>query len=370
MMEEHALSDYAREIAKAHAKKAAISLAKKYFLSSTGWVIVLIICLFVLVFMMLNFAIGGIIGSFDIREGFRSGTPTTVAVSEIGQYMPIFEQAQARYGISWAVLAAICKIESGFGRSEYWLARRGVSEAGAVGFMQFMPTTWSGSRNPYARDDPNDPRWDTDPERIAQYGGYGVDGNGDGKADPYDPWDAVFAAANMLAKNGFTKDPRKAIFAYNHAWWYVDQVLAQAEEYSQQMVPVEDGVWPLPAQFMQITDPYGSPREEGGFHHGVDIACPVGTPVYSALPGRVVYAGWKGLYGYCVVVDSGAGTEILYAHLSQIGVRVGQEVGQNQQIALSGNTGRSSGPHLHFEVRVNGRTCDPMLWLNPPGQNY
>lgn len=362
MMEERALNDYAEEAAKAYAKRAVVSLAKKY-ISPVIWTIVLIAGALIFAFVMVSFIVGAIVASIDTREGFRSGAPTTLAVTEIGQYMPIFEQAQARYGVSWAVLAAIAKIESGFGKN------MGPSSAGAVGFMQFMPSTWSGSRNPLASDNPSNPRWDTNPQTIAQYGGYGVDGDGDGKADPFDPWDAVFAAANYLAKNGFAKDPRRAIYAYNHAWWYVDMVLAQAEEYSNQMVPVEDGVWPLPAQFTQITDSYGSPREDG-FHHGVDIACPVGTPVFATLPGRVVYADWKGLYGYCVIVDSEAGTEILYAHLSQIGVRVGQEVGQNQQIALSGNTGRSTGPHLHFEVRVNGRTCDPMQWMNPPSQNY
>lgn len=363
MMEEYVLSDYAEDAAKAYGKKAAVILVKKY-LGPIVWTVVLIVCLLALAFVMLNFAVGGLISTFDTKEGFRSGMPTTLAISEIGQFMPIFEQAQARYGVSWAVLAAMCKIESGFGQN------MGPSSAGAVGFMQFMPTTWSGYRNPLASDNPSNPRWDTNPQTIAQYGGYGVDGNGDGKADPFDPWDAVFAAANMLAKNGFSEDPRKAVYAYNHAWWYVDMVMAQAEEYSQQMAPVEDGIWPLPAQFAQITCPYGSPREDSGFHHGVDIACPVGTPVYAALPGRVAYAGWKGTYGNCVIVDSGAGTEILYAHLSQIGVRVGQEVGQNQQIAFSGSTGNSTGPHLHFEVRVNGRTCDPLEWLNPPSKNY
>lgn len=364
MMEERALNvnDYAVEAAKAYAKRAAFNLAKRYIAPVT-WTIVGVAFALVFVFIMLSFTVGGLAASLDTREGFRSGTPTTIAVAEIGEYMPIFEQAQARYGVSWAVLAAICKIESGFGRN------MGPSSAGAVGFMQFMPTTWSGSGNPLASDDPQSPSWDTDPERIARYGGYGVDGDGDGKADPFNPWDAVFAAANYLAKNGFAEDPRRAIFAYNRAWWYVDMVLAQAEEYSQQMVPVENGAWPLPAQFVQITCPYGSPRE-GGFHRGVDIACPVGTPVFAALPGRVSYAGWNGAYGYCVIIDAGSGTEVLYGHLSQIGVRAGEEVEKNQQIALSGNTGRSTGPHLHFEVRVNGRTCDPMQWLNPPNQNY
>lgn len=363
MTQECAFGDCAEEFAKTGVEKAIVLLAKKHF-GAILWTIALIALLLLLALVMMNFAIGGIVNSFGINEGFRSGAPTTLATTEIGEYMTIFEQAQERYGVSWAVLAAIAKHETDFGKN------MGPSFAGAVGFMQFMPTTWSGSRNPKASDNPANPSWDTDPQTIAQYGGFGTDGDGDGNADPFNAWDAVFAAANMLAKNGFAKDPRKAIYTYNHDWGYVDWVLSKAEEYSNQMAPTEDGVWPLPPQYTEITCPYGSPREDSGFHHGVDIACPVGTPVFAALPGRVTYTGWKGPYGNCIIVDSGSGTEILCAHLSQIGVRVGQELGQNQQIALSGNTGKTTGPHLHFEMRVNGRACDPMQWLKPPSKNY
>ena len=101
-------------------------------------------------------------------------------------------RAGAAYGIPWQVLAAINKIESNFGRN------MGPSSAGAVGWMQFMPDTWL--------------RW-------------GTDGDGDGLADPWDPEDAVFAAARYLAATGGTTDISRAIFAYNHAQWYVDEVL-------------------------------------------------------------------------------------------------------------------------------------------------
>jgi murein DD-endopeptidase MepM/ murein hydrolase activator NlpD len=104
-------------------------------------------------------------------------------------------RAGAAYGIPWQVLAAINKIESNFGRN------MGPSSAGAVGWMQFMPDTWL--------------RW-------------GTDGDGDGLADPWDPEDAVFAAARYLAATGGSTDISRAIFAYNHAQWYVDEVLALA----------------------------------------------------------------------------------------------------------------------------------------------
>ena len=104
-------------------------------------------------------------------------------------------RAGAAYGIPWQVLAAINKIESNFGRN------MGPSSAGAVGWMQFMPDTWL--------------RW-------------GTDADGDGLADPWDPEDAVFAAARYLAAAGGTTDIARGVFAYNHAQWYVDDVLALA----------------------------------------------------------------------------------------------------------------------------------------------
>jgi len=303
---------------------------------------------------------------------FKSGEPTTFALSDIGSYFPIFQQAQDRYGVSWAVLAAIAKIESGFGQGKEYLARGGVSPKGAVGFMQFMPTTWSGSGNPYAFDDPKNPRWDTDPERIARYGGYGTDADGDGVADPFNPWDAVFAAAKMLKENGFAEDPRRAIYSYNHSWAYVDRVLELAESYSKGFAPLVEGAWPLPPQYSVVTSPFGE-RVFGGrkeFHHGIDIACPEGTPVYAVLSGRVVRAEWGGAYGRYVMIDSEGGISTVYAHLSTISVRPFQYVQQGEVIGFSGNTGRSSGPHLHFEVRMGNRPCDPLAWLVPPTMNY
>jgi murein DD-endopeptidase MepM/ murein hydrolase activator NlpD len=101
----------------------------------------------------------------------------------------------------------------------------------------------------------------------------------------------------------------------------------------------------------------------GRMHEGIDIAAPIGAPIWAAAAGSVIYAGWLGGYGNLVVVDHGNGLATAYAHASSILVSVGQSVSQGETVSLVGSTGNSSGPHLHFEVRVNGSAADPLLYL-------
>ncbi len=100
------------------------------------------------------------------------------------------------------------------------------------------------------------------------------------------------------------------------------------------------------------------------FHKGVDWATPVGTSVSASSSGTVTRAGWGSGYGYCVYIKHSDGRETRYGHLSKVLVSVGQSVSQGQRIALSGNTGVSTGPHLHFEILINGSQVNPLDYLN------
>jgi murein DD-endopeptidase MepM/ murein hydrolase activator NlpD len=101
----------------------------------------------------------------------------------------------------------------------------------------------------------------------------------------------------------------------------------------------------------------------GRMHEGIDLAVGNGTPVVASAAGTVIVAGWMGGYGNLVVVDHGNGIATAYAHNTSVTVGVGQSVAQGQLVAYSGNTGNSTGPHVHFEVRVNGAAVDPLGYL-------
>ena len=98
-------------------------------------------------------------------------------------------------------------------------------------------------------------------------------------------------------------------------------------------------------------------------HTGIDIAAPYGKPIAGADSGEVIYSGWWDGYGKAVVIDHGRGYTTVYGHMSRIYMQTGQKVEKNQVIGLVGSTGFSTGPHLHFEIRYNGKPVDPLAYL-------
>jgi murein DD-endopeptidase MepM/ murein hydrolase activator NlpD len=132
-------------------------------------------------------------------------------------------------------------------------------------------------------------------------------------------------------------------------------------------IPPTIGYFSIPTPGVPITSPFG-PRLDPltgimGFHPGVDFGAPFGAPIGAAADGTVVWAGPNGGYGNCTIIDHGHSMATLYAHQSNILVHVGDQVTRGQVIGQVGSTGYSTGPHLHFEVRVNGTPVDPVPYL-------
>jgi len=122
-----------------------------------------------------------------------------------------------------------------------------------------------------------------------------------------------------------------------------------------------------PLSTYQISSSYGKRQDpinkKYAMHYGLDLRAPMRSPVYATAPGTVIFAAWNSKMGRMVEIDHGAGVHTRYAHMDKITVKKGQKVGFRQEIGLLGNSGRSTGPHVHYEVLFNGRPRDPMKFI-------
>jgi murein DD-endopeptidase MepM/ murein hydrolase activator NlpD len=116
-----------------------------------------------------------------------------------------------------------------------------------------------------------------------------------------------------------------------------------------------------------MTSGYGWRRHptsgKSRMHDGMDFASSVGTPVYATAEGVVTFAGWAGGYGRVIKIQHALGFETRYAHLSKFGVKKGQRVSRGDRIGDMGNSGRSTGPHVHYEIRIGGKSVNPMTYI-------
>jgi murein DD-endopeptidase MepM/ murein hydrolase activator NlpD len=220
--------------------------------------------------------------------------------------LPIYQAAGMEYGIRWEILAAINEIETDYGRN------LNVSSAGAIGWMQFLPSTWEQ---------------------------YGVDANGDGRKDPYNPVDAIFAAARYLRAAGADKDLRRAIYAYNHADWYVDSVLMRARligglpaNLVGSLTGLTQGRFPVAATARYrgaITARQAERRVERGRNparpvepdperRGIDIFAKPGSPVVAVQDGKIVRIGHHPRLGRFIQLRDAYGNTYTYAKLKKI----------------------------------------------------
>jgi hypothetical protein len=219
--------------------------------------------------------------------------------------LPIYQAAGIQYDVPWQILAAINEIETDYGRN------LSVSTAGAVGWMQFMPSTWKR---------------------------YGVDANGDGIADPYNPADAIFSAARYLHAAGVTKSIPRAIFAYNHASWYVQSVMLRAQliggmpkgfinslaDLVQGHFPVaapakyaDDAVLKLAKTKVKSANAAVMVKSHPGTT-GTAIYADQGSPVIAVNDGKIVKIGQSKKLGRYIELQDATGNTYTYANLGSI----------------------------------------------------
>src|SRR5215216_4768758 len=220
--------------------------------------------------------------------------------------LSIYQAAGIEYGVRWEVLAAINEIETDYGRN------LNVSSAGALGWMQFMPSTWKM---------------------------YGVDANKDGRKDPYNPVDAIFAAARYLKAAGYEQDVRRSIFAYNHADWYVDSVLLRARliagvpaDLIGSLTGLTEGRFPVFARARYADDiaekqllkrvkegeNAANIVESDDSRRSIDIFASKGSPVVAVNDGVIKKIGRNKKLGRHVVLQDVYGNRYTYAHLGEV----------------------------------------------------
>lgn len=347
---------------------------------SIGLVPILVVGAIVCIMLMVAVIIGGN-NENEFDGGSFSTSMSAIAENEIpSEFIPFYQKAGETYGVNWLLLASVHRQETEFSRNKT------VSTAGAIGAMQFMDCTFVGWSYPSCGGLGNGGIPQSvlmSPAQISKYGGYGVDANGDGKADPWDEEDAIHSAAKYLAANmkGATETDKikAAIFAYNHSDQYVSEVYDRFitytsgwEEFDGSVATtIKDGkAWPVPYT-KNVTSQFG-PRW-GRLHAGIDIAVNgvEGQPIVAYTSGVVTRSEYNLFYrdgkeagwGWYVKIDHGNGLETLYAHMNKQGVPVGREVKTGEVIGYVGNTGGSTGPHLHLEFWINGVQKNPIPYV-------
>jgi Transglycosylase SLT domain/Peptidase family M23 len=254
--------------------------------------------------------------------------------------LPIYQAAGTEYGIRWEILAAINEIETDYGRDLR------VSAAGAMGWMQFMPSTW----------------------RL-----FAVDANGDGIKDPDNPFDAIFTAARYLSAAGAATDISKAVFAYNHADWYVKSVLMRARligglpaDLVGPLTGLTAGRFPVLAKAtyaasLQRRETSAAARLEGPSTQPrrIRIFTRAGAAVVAVHDARISASGRTATRGRFVSLQDVYGNRFTYGNLAgsdpSLGLRPGMRVSGGTVIGYVARPTGVTAPHLLFEIRPAGR---------------
>ncbi|HET9124145.1 MAG TPA: lytic murein transglycosylase, partial [Solirubrobacteraceae bacterium] len=275
--------------------------------------------------------------------------------------LPIYQAAGIQYQVPWSVLAAINQIETDYGRN------LSVSTAGAVGWMQFMPSTWKR---------------------------YGVDATGNGVADPYNPVDAIFSAARYLHAAGASSNLAQAIFAYNHAAWYVQSVLLRAKLIAgipatlvTSLSDLVEGRFPVAARARWSSDNVVS---RAGLHHrttqasttvaggsatGTAVFAHRDSPVIAVNDGKIVALGRSRTLGRYIRLQDATGNTYTYAHLGEVAQRYAapkpvrisaRDIAAELSVPKLKAPSQAATAGTQATVRVSGTTITPTTGTGHP----
>lgn len=179
----------------------------------------------------------------------------------------------------------------------------------------------------------------------------------------HEPASSKASSVSELVDNPITPTVKESIQEYNFLKAASFGGVYRRSSY-QWMIHTQPTLWPMNgtvrSSFGVRSDPFSG---EGAFHSGIDLAAPTGTQVHVTADGVVTSAGWSGGYGKLIVVDHGNGIQTYYAHLSRVAIVPGEEVYRGQTVGFSGSTGRSTGPHMHYEVRLAGTPVNPYKYM-------
>jgi hypothetical protein len=301
-----------------------------------------------------------LLGAINAGSLRLEGATTTVPNFFIDSFeippflLPIYQAAGIQYQVPWSVLAAINQIETDYGRN------LSVSTAGAVGWMQFMPSTWK--------------RW-------------GVDATGDGVADPYNPVDAIFSAARYLHAAGGSTDLSRAIFAYNHANWYVQSVLLRAklvagipDELITSLSDLVEGRFPVAARSRWSSDnviatahlhrrtDQASTTVSSGSATATAILARQNSPVIAVNDGKIVAIGDSRALGHYVRLQDATGNTYTYAHLGSVAARYAApkpvkisalDIAKELSVPKIKTPSQAASAGTQSAVRVSGNTITP-----------
>lgn len=334
------------------------------------------------------------ISEYSVNGGYVQNPLGSYAVNEVPEeFKGIYQEVADKYNIDWEILASIHRVETAFSSNNT------ISSAGAIGHTQFMKCTWVGWSYPGCNgtlgnaDVPQEVY--TDPDKISQYGGEGVDGNGNGTADPMELSDALSATAKKLEKDGVNSNTENAVHNYNRDSSYVSSVMEHYNAYKNDVsfviagiddvtqlgqsqtgkgLIVGDMALPLSAEYFVNSMTGGIGSYDG--HPGYDFTAPMGAPVFSLVDGVVVESvsnrpnhppgrslaqalASDDLGNYIrIKPDNSPELMVNYMHLNTEEnngnlVKKGDRVEKGQHIGAVGNSGKTTAPHLHLDVLKN-----------------